>query len=52
MPNIKAICFVVSDKSIVSCFTYINLCKTFGHYWPKGYNLNTLGRGTLGEARY
>ena len=23
-----------------------------GHFWPKGYNLNNLGRGLLGEAMY
>ena len=23
-----------------------------GHFWPKGYNLNNLGRGLLDEATY
>ena len=23
-----------------------------GHFWPQGYNLNNLGRGPLGEAKY
>ena len=23
-----------------------------GHFWPKGKNLNNLGRGLLGEAMY
>ena len=23
-----------------------------GHFWPKGYNPNNLGRGPLGEAMY
>ena len=23
-----------------------------GHFWPKGYNLNNLGRGKLGDATY
>ena len=23
-----------------------------GHFWPKGYNLNKLGRGPLGDATY
>ena len=22
------------------------------HFWPQGYNLNTLGRGLLGDATY
>ena len=37
-------------------FYHINYVKDLfprvGHFWPKGYNLNTLGKGTLGEARY
>ena len=23
-----------------------------GHFWPKGYNLNKLERGPLGDAKY
>ena len=23
-----------------------------GQFWPQGYNLNTLGRGLLGDATY
>ena len=23
-----------------------------GHFWPKVYNLNKLGRGPLGDAKY
>ena len=28
IPNIKALCLVVSDKKIFSCFPYISLCKS------------------------
>ena len=39
-----------------SRFPYKSLFKTFdpkrGHFWPKGYNLNKLGRGPLGDATY
>ena len=24
----------------------------WGHFWPKGHNLNKLGRGLLGDATY
>ena len=48
---------MVSDKKIFSYFPYISLCKAFdppgwGHFWPKGYNLNKLGRGQLGDDTY
>ena len=35
-------------------FPYIGLCKHVtpgaGHFWPLGYNLNKLRRGSLGDA--
>ena len=35
---------------------YISLCKTcdpgWGNFWPKGYNLNKLGRSLLDNASY
>ena len=35
-------------------YPYISLCKTCehgaGHFWPKGHNLKTLGRGPHGDA--
>ena len=35
---------------------YISLCKTCdpgaGHFWPKGYNLNKLGRSPLDYTTY
>ena len=38
---------------------YMSLCETCdfrggggGQFWPKGYNLNTRGRGILGDATY
>ena len=42
-------------REVFSCFPYISLCKTFdpqgsGHFWLQGYNLNKLGRGSLGDA--
>ena len=49
---------VVSDKkfSFFSYFPYTSLCKkvTAGqaHFWPKGHNLNTFGRGPLDDATY
>ena len=55
--NIKALGPVVSDKKSLPCVHYINLCKTCdpqerGNYWPRGDNLNKLGRGPLGDATY
>ena len=32
---------------------YVNMLSPGqGHFWPKGYNLNNLGRGPLNEATY
>ena len=39
---------MVSDK-VFTCFPYISLCPMRGHFWPKGYNLNKLDRGQLGD---
>ena len=56
MPDIKALGPVCSDKKIFSCFPYISLSKHVtpgvAHFWPKGHNLNKLGRGLLGDATY
>ena len=51
-----------SDKKIFSmCVPYICLCKTCdpgggggggGPFWPQGYNLNKLGKGSLGDISY
>ena len=45
---------MVSDKKIFPGFPYFSLCKTcdtkVGPFWPKGHNLNKLGRGPLGDA--
>ena len=43
---------MVSDKKIFSHFPYISHCRGRGHFWPKGYNLNKLGRGPLGDAGF
>ena len=48
---------MVSDKKIFSCFPYTSLYVNHvtpraGQYWPKGNNLNNLGRGHLGDATY
>ena len=55
VPNIKGMGLLVSDK-IFKGFLYISLCKTSalkrGHFWSLGKNLNSLGRGPLGEAMY
>ena len=44
-------------QEVFSHFPYRSLCKTFdppgrGHFWLKGYNLNKVGRGPLGDATY
>ena len=43
----------VPDKKIFM-FSLICLCNTcdpcIGPFWPKGHNLNRLGRGLLGDA--
>ena len=55
MLNMNSLGLLVSDKKIFSCFPYISICKRFdprGHFWPKVYNLNKLGRGPLGDATY
>ena len=56
IPNMKALDLVVSDKKVFSCFPYISLFKTFdpgaGPFWSEGHNLNKLGRGPLGDAKY
>ena len=48
--------FVISNKKTFSHFPYISLCKYvttgMGHFWPKDYNLNKLGRGPLGDTKY
>ena len=41
---------LVSDKKIVSCFPYINLCKIRVICGPMGLILNKLGRSQLGDA--
>ena len=39
-------------------FPYIGLCKKnvtppgLGYFWPQGYNVNKLGRSSLGDASY
>ena len=48
---------MVSDKKIFFMFSiYKPICKPCtpraGQYWPKGNNLNNLGRGHLGDATY
>ena len=40
-----------------SCFPYISLCKTcdppgWAYFWPKGDNLDKLGRSSLDDATY
>ena len=46
---------MVSNKKFQG-FPYIKLSKTSGPWdgaiWPKGYNLNNLGRSLLDEATY
>ena len=33
--------------------TYVkHVTPKAGHFWPQGYNLNKLGRGSLGDATY
>ena len=54
---IKALCLVVSDKKIFFKFSlYEPMLNMWPrgqvHFWPKGYNLNKLGRGPLGDATY
>ena len=48
---------VVSDKKIFSMFfpikAYVNnVTPGRGHFWPHGYNLNKLDRGSLDDATY
>ena len=54
--NYQGLGLVVSDKKFFSHFLYISLCKTCdpweGPFSPMGYNLNKLGRGPLGDAKY
>ena len=51
-----ALGLVVSDKKIFSHFPYISQCRTCDPraepFLAKGYNLNKLGRGPLGDATY
>ena len=48
IPNIKALCLIVSDKKIVSCFPYLILCKTCD---PKGAG-QFLSTGALFEQTW
>ena len=53
----KDLGILVTVKKIFKGFPYVSLCKTlwplgWGQFWPQGYNLNNLGRGTLDEATY
>ena len=47
---------VVSDMFFFHFFpikAYVkHLTPKRGHFWPKGYNLNKIGRGPLGDAKY
>ena len=47
---------MISDKKMFSYFPYksiYNMCPLRrAHFWPKGHNLNKLGRGPLDEATY
>ena len=46
---------MISENSF-SCFPYISLYKIcdpwWCHFWPKGHNLDKLGKGSLGDATY
>ena len=48
---------MVSDKKIFPCFPLYKPMEYMwplgrGHFWPKGHNLNKLGRGPLGHDTY
>ena len=47
---------MVSDKIFFYVFpieAYVkHLTPQPGHFWSQGYNLNKLGRGLLGDAKY
>ena len=53
---LKALGLVVSDKKICSHFPYISqlehVTPRAGHFLPKGYHLNKLSSGLLGDATY
>ena len=49
--------YSVITSDVIKSFDCINLYKTCdppgrAHFWPKGHNLNKLGRGPLGDATY
>ena len=51
----KALGLMVQTRRVVSCFPSISLnvnhvTPRAVRYWPKGHNLNNLGRGPLGDA--
>ena len=52
IPNIKALGPVVSDKKFFHIFYVKIIPLGRDYFWPKGYYLNKLGRGLLGEAKY
>ena len=56
MPNIQALRTVVSDKTIFFRFSQYksiqNVTPGRAHFWPKGHNLNNLGRCLLGDSTY
>ena len=56
MLNINSLGLLVPDKKIFHNFPILAYVKHVtpwaGHFWPKGYNLNKLGRGPQGDATY
>ena len=42
------------QEDLFKVFPFISLCKTWGlgHFWPQGYNLNKIGKGSQGDATY
>ena len=57
IPNIKALSHMVSDKKNFSLYRpkiayEKHMTPGVGKVWAQGYNLNKLGRGSLGDASY
>ena len=56
--NIKALCLVVSDKTIIFSRFPMNIAGHFpgdtcsGHLWPQGHYFNKLGRRPVDDATY